>query len=127
METRIIKLSEIKPTGNLAEILQKLEEAVKVQETKGYTKKVGDLIKLIVEFGFVDFDWFEDCTIDGEFFEAVPREEAERIVLLGYCFVARLNKIAQKHLNNIDTGSVAKNLMENKELMKHFPNTKFED
>jgi hypothetical protein len=121
---RTISVSEIKPYGNLKDILNKLLAKVEVCEKEGYTKSVSRLIRLIIEFGFNDGEfWFEDP-------EALPKteeslKETEMIVMLGNIMIIRLNTIAQKHLNNIDMDPIEKQLGENLVMKKYFPDVIF--
>lgn len=112
---RTIVVNDVKPIGNLESILQKLIDKVDRIEKEGYSDEVTRILKLIVEMGFADYDWFEDG----------DRLESESIVIIGRSLLIRLNNIAQKHFNNMDLGTPAEQLMEDEEFMSYFPNTTF--
>ena len=115
---RLITLSEIRPQGNLKDMLEKFETRVIECENEGYTKEVARLCKLIVEFGLIDADeWFEEIKTEDE------RPEIEAIVLFSRVLFCRLNNLAQRDLNGFKMKPIGEQLMEDEELMKHFPNT----
>jgi hypothetical protein len=117
--TREIVIADVKPLGNLDTTLQKFIDKVETLEKEGYSKEVGRVLKLLVEFGFTDLDWFDDLE-PGE-----SKEEVESIVIIGRSLAIRLNNIAQKYINNIEMPSVAEQIMDDKEFMSYFPNTTF--
>ncbi len=117
---RTIKLSELAITGNLKPVFDKLESRVQQCEEEGYSEKVGKAIKVVIDFGFTDCDfWFDEMKSEDE------RAEIETILLLGHMFVIRLNNIAQKHFNGIEMSSVAEQLNENPDIRKHFKDVIF--
>lgn len=116
---RVIVLNDIKPLGNLTDTLQKFIDKVELCEKDGYSSEVNRLIGLIIDFGFCDYDWFDDVDSDDDL------KEVESIVIIGRVLVIRLNNLAQKKINNIDMDSVANQLMKDSEFMSYFPNTKF--
>lgn len=117
---REIILSEVRPTGNLKEILEDFEKQVILCEKEGYTKEVARLCKLLYDFGFLDAnEWFDELKTEDE------RPEIEAIVLFPRALFIRLNNIAQKDLNGIKMKPIAEQLMDDKDFMKYFPNTIF--
>jgi len=116
---RLITLSEIRPQGNLKDMLEKFETRVIECENEGYTKEVARLCKLIVKFGLIDADeWFEEIKTEDE------RPEIEAIVLFSRVLFCRLNNLAQRDLSGFKMKPIGEQLMEDEELMKHFPNEK---
>lgn len=117
---RTIKLSELAITGNLKPVFENLEKLVQQCEGEGYSDRVGKAIKIVVEFGFTDCEfWFEEIQSEDE------RPEIEAILLIGHIFIIRLNNIAQKHLNGIEMPSIAEQLSENPDIQKYFKDVIF--
>lgn len=117
---RVIVLDNIKPLGNLSDTLQKFIDKVERCEKEGYSSEVGRILKLLVEFGFCDYDWFDDVEDEND------KLEVESIVITGKVLAIRLNNLAQKKINNIDMDPIADQLMSDSEFMSYFPNTTFE-
>lgn len=94
---KVISLKELKlETGYFDKIFQTFDESISKCESEGYTKEVGRLIKLIIDFGFIDYDdWL------GKEYDA-QREQINNSAIWANIFIIRLNNIAQKHLNNIE-------------------------
>jgi len=121
---RTISLKDIKSPEYIEIIFSTFNEEILMCESEGYSKEVPRLITLLVEFGLTDIkDWFDNL---GES-DSPPKEEVEMIVLLGQIYLIRLNNIAQKHINDIDMDSIPKQLSENEDIIKYFPNTTFID
>ena len=121
---RTIKLSSIKPFGNLDSILERFEKRVSECEKDGYSKEVPRLMKLIAQFGLTDAkDWFEHLEENEK--EAERRDEVEMIVLLGHMYFARLNNVFQKDMNKIKMKPLHVQIAESESIKKYFPNTKF--
>jgi hypothetical protein len=117
---RTIKVSELKVTGNLDFIFNKLERVVSECELEGYTKRVGKVLSTVVDFGFTDCeDWFNEMESEDE------RPQIEAILILGHVFVIRLNNLAQKHINGIDMPSIAEQLNSSSEIQKYFKDVTF--
>jgi len=117
---REIVLSELRPIGNLQEILETFEKQVIMCEGEGYTKEVARICKLLMEFGFLDAnEWFDEMTSEDE------RPEIESIVIFPRVLLIRLNNIAQRDLNGMKMKPNAEQLMDDKDFMKYFPNTIF--
>ena len=117
---REIVLSEIRPYGNLKDVLEKFEKAVVRCEAEGYTKEVARLCKLLYEFGFLEpNEWFDEMKTEDE------RPEIEMIVIFPRTLLIRLNNLAQRDLNGFKMKPIAEQLMDDADFMKYFPDTIF--
>lgn len=120
MLSSTISLKKLKvDTGHCDKIMNQFEDAVSECEKEGYSKEVGRLLRLIVDFGFMDYEDWTDKAYDAQ------RDQINNAAIWANIFVIRLNNVAQKHLNNITMPPIHVQLNESLELAKFLKGAKF--
>lgn len=116
----VISLKELKlDTGHFDSIFKTFEEQIILCEKEGYSKEVGRLVRLLVDFGFLDYDDWQGKEYDEQ------RDQINNSALWATMFIIRLNNIAQRDLNGMKMGPTHEQLNGDPNLANFFKDTTF--